>query len=403
MCGKNKFKEVIDFGESPLVNSLIEGKDLKLEEEMYPLKVEQCQNCFLVQVVDPVDSHKIYRDVDYLYFSSDMPTLSEYFADYARDILERYFQKDGPYPLAVEIGSNDGILLKHFGAKSWRVLGVDPATNVAIRAIASGIPTVSDFFGERIAQSIKRDVGQADLIMANNCIAHIDDLDNVMRGVSVLLKDDGLFVIECNYWGGMVRNKNYALIYHDHFSYFTLQNWVDYAPNFGLNVIDAMITPAQGGSLRVFMVKSNISSPGTERLKVLLKEEKDTKLNSYATARQYNVEVRNEASKLGALVKNLKEGGKRIAGYGAAAKGFSILQLAGITDEIDYFVDDSPAKQGKYTPVNHIPVISRKDAEEKLPDYFFITAPNYANVIIEKERGFSKKGGKFILADGSIV
>ena len=315
MCGKNKFKEVIDFGESPLVNSLIEGKDLKLEEEMYPLKVEQCQNCFLVQVVDPVDSHKIYRDVDYLYFSSDMPTLSEYFADYARDILERYFQKDGPYPLAVEIGSNDGILLKHFGAKSWRVLGVDPATNVAIRAIASGIPTVSDFFGERIAQSIKRDVGQADLIMANNCIAHIDDLDNVMRGVSVLLKDDGLFVIECNYWGGMVRNKNYALIYHDHFSYFTLQNWVDYAPNFGLNVIDAMITPAQGGSLRVFMVKSNISSPGTERLKVLLKEEKDTKLNSYATARQYNVEVRNEASKLGALVKNLKEGGKRIAGY----------------------------------------------------------------------------------------
>src|SRR3990167_6162247 len=223
-----------------------------------------------------------------------------------------------------------------------------------------------------------------------------------MRGVQVLLADDGVFWVECNYWGGMVKNKNYSLVYHDHFSYFSLKNWVEYAPKFGLKVFDAKITPAQGGSLRVFMAKIPLIK--SQSFKDLLQEEEETKLNTKAVAQQYGKNCLQEALKLHKTVSTLSAQGKRIAGYGAAAKGFSVLKLANIDQRhIRYFVDDSPAKQGKYTPVDHIPVISRQEAESQLPDYFFILAHNYAKLIIEKEKGFLYKGGKFILVDSSIV
>lgn len=387
-------------GRNPLVNSLLSIDQLKEKEETYPLKVVRCPDCSLVQVEKPIDAHKIYTEQDYLYFSSDMPGLSEYFAEYANDVIERFLPtKEG---LVVEIGSNDGIMLTLFGKQDCAVLGVDPAVNVAVRAMARGIPTLPLFFEERVASLIVREMGQAKVIYGNNCIAHIDDLDSVMKGVQALLAPDGVFIVECNYWGGMVKNTNYALVYHDHFSYFSLKNWVDYAPKFGLEVFDAVVTPAQGGSLRVFM--SFGGREKTDRFNELLKEEHDTLLNTKEVAQKYGKACLTEAGKLSQLVKGLRANGKRIAGYGAAAKGFSVLKLANIgRDEIDYFVDDSPAKQGKYTPVTHIPVISREAAEGRLPDYFFITAPNYAQTIMEKEKEFVKGGGKFILVSSSIV
>ena len=178
---------------------------------------------------------------------------------------------------------------------------------------------------------------------------------------------------------------------------------MDFAPGFGMNVFDAIVTPAQGGTLRVFMKKGNAAM--TPRCKKLYEEEIATNLNSQATSDRYRKEVLAEAKKLHALVADLRFAKKKtIAGYGAAAKGFSVLKLAGINEKhIDYFVDDSPAKQGKYTPVSHIPVISRKEAAQKLPDYFFITAPSYEQIIIGKEDAFRQKGGKFITTDSRII
>ena len=398
MCGGKKFTKVLDMGDNALVNSLIEKEDLNKKEETFPLEVVRCSACSLIQVKKPIDSHKIYKEVDYLYFSSDMPGLSEYFADYAKDIHERFAK---PEDFILEIGSNDGIMLRHLGAMGHPVLGVDPATNVALRAIANGIPTVPLFFDGRLGKLIAREIAKAKVVYGNNCIAHIDDLNSVMEGVQAVTTYDGVFIVECNYWGGMVKNKNYALVYHDHFSYFSLQNWVDYAPKFGFKVFDAIVTPAQGGSLRVFMSKD--PRPVTPRCEELLAEEGTLGTNTKEVAEQYGKDCNDEAKKLYMTVSSLKSQGKTIAGYGAAAKGFSVLKLAGIgADQIDYFVDDSPAKQGKYTPVDHIPVISRDEAESKLPDHFFITAPNYADVIIDKEkaRGFK---GKFILCDSRIV
>lgn len=397
LCGENKYDTVLDMGMNPLVNSLVNKEDLDKTEPVFPLEIVRCKKCSLVQHKKPIDSNKIYKEVDYLYFSSDMPGLSDYFEEYATEVYTNFLQPDD---FVVEIGSNDGVMLRHFADFGHPVLGIDPATNVAIRALSYGIPTVPLFFTERLARLIEKEMGRAKVIYGNNCIAHIDDLDDVMKGVTALIADKGVFIVECNYWGGMVKNKNYALVYHDHFSYFSLKNWIDYADKHGMQVFDATVTPAQGGSLRVFM--SKYKQPAMKRCLELVEEEAKTELNTKKIAQKYGKDCIEEAHRLFKTVEEIKAQGKTIAGYGAAAKGFSVLMLAGIDQRhIDYFVDDSPAKQGKYTPVSHIPVISRQEA--KTPDYFFITAPNYAEVIIAKEQEFLKNGGKFILCDSTIV
>lgn len=395
-CGAGEFDVVIDLGQQPLVNSLIPKEGLEESDPTFPLVVNQCKKCGLVQITEIIDAHEIYKNVDYLYFSSDMPGLRDYFSEYAEDVRAR-FLNEGDF--VAEMGSNDGIMLKLFQEKGHTVLGIDPATNVVIRALKRGVPTLPLFFCENIAKKIVREWGQAKAFVANNCIAHLDDLGDVLRGIAAIVRYDGVFVLECNYWGGMVKNTNYSLIYHDHYSYFSLKNWEEIAPKFGLRAFDAWVTPAQGGTLRLFLCKDNRSE--TDRLQALRKEEIDTKLNTYETSLMYRRNVEAETRSIRETCEKIKKDGGTIAGYGAAAKGFTILQCSKIGKEfIDYFVDDSPAKQGWFTPVDHIPIISRKDAESRLPDYFFILAPNYAKVIMEKEAAYRSKGGKFIVPVG---
>lgn len=398
MCDGTEFDVVIDLGENPLVNSLVSKKDLDKGEPLFPLVVKRCRKCALVQLVEIIDSEEIYKNVDYLYFSSDMPTLSDYFKEYADDIQKRFIgSKDD---IVVEIGSNDGIMLNHFKDKA-RILGVDPSTNVVIRALKRGIPTLSEFFTGRIGRLIAKEWGKAKIVMGSNCIAHLNDLRDLVDGVEALLADNGVFVVEANYWGGMVKNTNYSLIYHDHFSYFSLGVWQEFSKRYGLRVFDALVTPSQGGSLRIFLDRGKRDI--TERLKKLEAEEKKTGLNTLETGHRYRDSVWAVAKKLRATLENFKKQGKTLAGYGAAAKGFTILRCSGIDGKfLDYFVDDSPAKQGWYTPIDHIPIISRPEADKKLPDYFVILAPNYAKVIVEKEKKFHDAGGKFIVPVGNI-
>ena len=395
ICSGDKFKTVIDFGENPLVNSLLEKEDLG-KEKTYPLVVEQCQKCFLVQIVNPVSSKEIYQDQDYLYYTGDMPQNSQYMMAF-NGLVADIERMTNPGDFIVEIGSNDGTVLRKF--KERKILGVDPSTNVAIRAIARGVPTISAPFNERTAINIAKEFGQAKVIGGANCLAHIDDIHSVMKGVKALLAKDGIFWVECNYWVGMVKEKHYALIYHDHYSYFSLKNWVDLARMYGMNVFDAYVTEAQGEglSLRLYIGYDKIPS---DRFSELLVE--DMGYNNYKTAQRYRKDVLKEAEKLSNLVTGLKG---TVAGYGAAAKGFSILKLAGLDGRhIKFLVDDSPAKQGKYSPITHIPIISRAEADKQLPDYFIILAPNYAQLIMEKEKDseFRRRGGKFIVPIGDI-
>lgn len=397
MCEGTDFSVVVDLGCHPLVNSLVNKTDLDKKDPVFPLIVKRCNKCSLVQLTNIIDAEEIYKNVDYLYFSSDMPGLDNYFKIYVEDIKERFLQDND---LVLEIGSNDGILL-NFLRHDFRVLGVDPATNVVLRALKRGIPTVPLFFTENLAKKIFKEWGTAKVIIGNNCIAHLNNIRDLMKGIKLLLMPDGVFVVECNYWGGMVKNTNYSLIYHDHYSYFSIKVWQQFLQEYGMQVFDAVVTSAQDGSLRMFICNGQRNK--TSRLKVLEKEERNTRLNTEDTCLKYKDNVISVANKLRTTLEGLKKKGKTIAGYGAAAKGFTILNCSNIGSEtINYFIDDSPAKQGWYTPVDHIPIISRKEAEKQLTDYFIILAPNYADVIMEKELEYRKGGGKFILPIGGI-
>ncbi len=396
MCNCTKFDLVINLGQHPLVNSLISKKNIKKKDPTFQIKVVQCRSCKLVQIKDVIDADEIYKKVDYLYFSSDMPKLDLYFKPYAKDLQKRFLKKND---FVVEIGSNDGIMLNFF-KKNYKILGVDPATNVVLRSIKKKIPALPLFFDSEVAQKISNEWGKAKLIYGNNCIAHLNNLKDLMQGVQNLLSKDGVFVVECNYWGGMVKNTNYSLIYHDHFSYFSIKPWINFAKKYKMFPFDAIVTPAQGGSLRLFLSKKKYKK--TKSFKKLLNEEFNSKLNTYSKSLEYRNNVNNVSKRLRSLVLKLKNKGKKIAGYGAAAKGMTILKCSNIGNKLNYFVDDSPAKQGLYSPVDHIPIISRKEAEKKLPDYFIILAPNYSDIIIEKEKKFIQNGGKFIVLTKDI-
>lgn len=396
MCSSSKFDLVINLGEHPLVNSLISKDNLQKKDPTFKIKVFQCRKCKLVQIKDVIDANEIYKKVDYLYFSSDMPSLDKYFKLYADDLKKRFLKKNN---FVVEIGSNDGVMLRFF-KNSHKILGIDPATNVVLRSIKKGVPAIPMFFGSSIAKKVFDEWGKADLIYGNNCIAHLDNLKDLMKGIKLLLSKNGVFVIECNYWGGMVDNINYSLIYHDHFSYFSIEPWIKFANKYNMHVFDAVITPAQGGSLRLFL--SNKKRIVTRRCNQLIHKEKQSNLNSLEKSLEYRDNVLRISKKLRNIVLGLLKEGKTIAGYGAAAKGMTILKCSRIGDKLKYFVDDSPAKQGFYSPVDHVPIISRKQAEKKLPDYFIILAPNYSDVIISKENDYIKKGGKFIIPKGEI-
>ena len=396
MCESNKFNLVIDLGQHPLVNSLISKKNLNKKDPTFSIKVLQCKSCNLVQIKDVIDANEIYKNVDYLYFSSDMPKLDQYFKPYANDLKKRFLKKND---FVVEIGSNDGLMLKNF-KKDYKILGVDPSTNVVLRCIKNNIPALPLFFTNNVARKISNEWGKAKLIYGNNCIAHLNDLRDLVDGVKTLLSDDGVFVLECNYWGGMVKNTNYSLIYHDHFSYFSIKPWIKFSKKYGMTPFDAVVTPAQGGSLRLFLSKKKMKK--TKRYKDLMNEENNSNLNSYSTSLKYRSNVNSVSKRLRNLVLNLKKKGKKIAGYGAAAKGMTILKCSNIGNQLKYFIDDSPAKQGLYSPVDHVPIISRKQAQKKLPDYFIILAPNYSDIIIKKEKNFIKNGGKFIVLTKDI-
>ena len=245
-----------------------------------------------------------------------------------------------------------------------------------------------------MARKIAQEWGKAKVITGANCIAHLEDLHDLIEGVILLLREDGVFCIEANYLGGMVQNLNYSLIYLDHFSFFSLEVWQTFARRFGMNVFDAYVTPAQGGSLRLFLAKDD--RPATGRLRELEKRERDTQLNTFHVAQDYANRVNQRRQEIADLLRRIKDEGKIIAGYGAAAKGLSILRCSNIGSEtISYFVDDSPAKQGWFTPWSHIPIYKRDEVQD--PDYFMILAPNYANVIMAKENDFVKNGGRFIV------
>lgn len=398
ICGSTKLTKVIDLGDQPLANAFLHKEDLEKTEKKYPLEVYFCNDCNLAQLIHVVDKKTLFRN--YIYFSSGMPRLSDHFRLYAEDVMVRFLK---PKNLVVELGSNDGVLLTHFKECGFRVIGVDPALNIARVAEKRGVRTIADFWSEMVAKQIKNDAGKAMAVLGNNVVAHINDYGSLCRGVKELLDPKGVFVFEAPYLIDMFENLAFDTIYHEHLSYLAIRPLQKLFQEYDLEIFEVKIVPAQGQSIRVFVGHkgAHLIDPGVP---ACLRKELTLGLNKKESYLALAAKIAICKEQTIAVLRELKQQNKKIAAYGAPAKGNTLLNYYGLgRDLLDFAMDELPSKQWLYTPGMHLEVIDKKTADARKPDCYLLLAWNYAKVIYEKEKQFLKNGGLFILPTGQTV
>ncbi len=394
LCKSAALEPFLDLGEQPPANSFLKPEDFK-SEVSFPLAVKRCTetNCGFVQLAHVVDPEILFAN--YVYVSSTSPVFVRHFEEYAQAMHERLNLKGA---LTLDIGSNDGVLvrpLKNLGAKA---LGVDPAKMIAEQATASGCETIHGYFSESFAKELAAKRTKAKLITANNVFAHIDDLDDVTLGVKALLAQDGLFAIEAPYLVDFIEKKLFDTVYHEHLSYLALRPLEAFFKRYDMRIVDVERVNTHGGSVRILVAHQDSPFTKTSTVDEMIKYEEKIGLHTPAIYRQFSDEVLKNKEALHSLLGALKKEGKKIAGYGAPAKGNTLLNFVQIDSQtLDYIVDDSPLKQGLFTPGTHIPVRGSAALTETPPDYLFILAWNFAESIMKKNDVFVQNGGKFII------
>ena len=392
ICGSRELIKFLDLGSQPLANSFLRTEKEFETEERYPLQVCFCNQCNLVQLSGVVSKEKLFSD--YIYFSSGMPKLSNHFKAYAEDVMGRFLK---PNDFVVEIASNDGILIKFFQDKGFRTLGIDPAANVVKIAKEFGVRTLENFFSEKLAKQIVIDEGKANVILANNVVAHIDDHHDLFKGVKNLLADDGVFVMEAPYLADMFENLTYDTIYHEHLSYLALRPLKKLFEMHDLEAFDIEVNVVQGRSLRIFVGHKG-KHKITTNINKYIELELSKRMDNLETYQRLVSKITEQKEQLIKLLTDLKQRGKKIASYGAPAKGNTMLNYCNIgTDILDYALEDLQVKQNMFTPGVNIPIVSALYAHSHEPDYYLMLAWNYEKQILEKEQDFLKKGGKFII------
>ena len=385
----------VDLGMSPLCESYLEPSQLNQMEPFFPLHVQVCGECFLVQLEEYVSPESIFGE--YAYFSSYADTWLQHSKAYTDLMVDRF--GIGPQSYVVELASNDGYLLQYFAQKGIPVLGVEPAANVAQVAIDKGIPTVVKFFGEELANKLSADGKQADLLLGNNVLAQVPDLNSFVKGMKILLKPNGIITVEFPHLMRLMEENQFDTIYHEHFSYFSLISTEKIFTAHGLTIFDVEELPTHGGSLRIYARHTEDSSKGIdERVNVLRDREATagvTKLEYYFA---FSEQVKETKRKLLEFLIKAKRQGKTISGYGAPGKGNTLLNYCGIrTDFLDYTVDRNPYKHGKYTPGTHIPIFPPDKIKETKPDYLMILPWNFKDEIMEQVSYIRDWGGQFIV------
>jgi SAM-dependent methyltransferase len=377
----------------PLANALLRLEQLHDLEPTYPLVLAFCSECTLVQITETVPPETLFRE--YLYFSSFSDTLLRHAGDLVTRLIDTRRLNAGH--LVVELASNDGYLLQYYQKRGIAVLGVEPARNIAEVARERGIPSVSEFFGEELAIALAGQYGCADVIHANNVLAHVADLNGFVKGVAVLLKPQGIAVVEVPYVKDLIDHVEFDTIYHEHLCYFSLTALNALFRRNGLRVQDVERVPIHGGSLRLFVVRAGTQEP-TQVVAELLRNEHDWGIDRLAFYADFAHSVQNLKASLSDLLLQLKRERKRVVGYGAAAKGTTLLNYFRIGPEtLDFVVDRSPHKQGCYTPGTHLPIFSPDKLMHEKPDYVLLLAWNFANEILEQQTLFRQQGGRFII------
>ena len=395
MCGNASLENVMSLTPTPPGNDLLTKQELALKEKKYPLELMFCNSCTHIQLGHVVNPEILYQK-NYTYVSGTSEVFIEHLSKYSREIIKRFDLKSKS--LVIDIGSNDGTCLSFFKKNGMRVLGIDPAKEIANQAIQNGIETINDFFNLELSKKILQKHGFAKLITSHNACAHIDNLIDVVRGVEILLDDDGIFVLEVGYFVDVFQNTWFDTIYHEHLDFHTVAPFEKLFERVDMSVISVERITPQGGSIRVIAKKNKVDIKRDESVSNLIQLERDLGLNDINTFLEFNNKIESVKSELTNLVESLKKSGKTIAGFGAPTKATTLMGHFDLDSEIlDFIVDDNPLKQGLFSPLSHIPIFSPEALYEKKPDYVLILAWNFAKPIMKNHEKYSKEIGKFII------
>jgi SAM-dependent methyltransferase len=394
LCGGDRLTLVLKLAPTPPANAFVSKDELNKPQPSFPLDVFFCEDCTHAQLLDVVDPSVLFEK--YVYVSGTSPSFVAHFESYARDLLAQF--KPPPGGLVVDIGSNDGTLLRFFQRAGMKVLGIDPARDIAKDATRDGIPTLAAFFSPPLAKELREKHGTASIITANNVFAHIDNLAGVVEGVQTLLGPDGIFVFEVSYLPDVLEKTLFDTIYHEHLDYHSVTPLVPFFRRLGMELIEAQRVSSHGGSLRgIAQLKGGPRAVG-KSVADAMAAEKSLGLHHPETFHQFGRNIDSLKMALGKLLRELKSEGKTIAGFGAPAKATTLMYHFDIgPDVIDFIAEDSPLKQNLFTPGHHIPVLPRTAIYEKHPDYILILAWNFAESIIKSLRSYAETGGQFIV------
>jgi cyclopropane fatty-acyl-phospholipid synthase-like methyltransferase len=391
-CHSTKLKKFLSLGNMPLPNAFLTKAQLHLNENKYPLDVMFCEVCGMVQLKQVVNAPSMFTD--YAYFTGASIPIRKHFDEMADSVVKKY--KLGKESFVVDIGSNDGTLLQSFKNRGVKVLGVDPAENIAKYANEHGIETICGYFSQFIIGDIILRKGHADIITATNVFAHVDDLDNFISCVQTLLRKGGTFIFEVPYLLDMLDNLEFDTIYHEHLSYFAIRPLSTLFNRLGMSITKIENINVHGGTIRVHI--KNIDCGVNTAIDYYIANESESGLYEFKTYNEFANAVKVIRKDLRSLLYNIKKHNSNIVGYGAAAKGNILINYCDIGyDLLDYIADTTTYKQGLYTPGMHVPVKSFDEYYSNPPKYTLLLAWNYADAILEKEKKYRDNGGKFII------
>lgn len=394
LCGSSALEMVIRLTPTPPANAFVGPAERSIDQARFPLELMLCSACSHAQLGHVVDPQLLFAR--YPYVSGTSPVFVEHFRQYAEDVVRSFsVPRDS---LVVDIGSNDGTLLRWFQTHDLRVLGIDPAVDIAMEATDSGIETIPSFVTRDLAQAVRQERGAASVVTANNVFAHIDDLASATRAVAELLAPDGLFVFEVSYFPDVCERNLFDTIYHEHLDYHTLVPLARFFAEHGLDLMDASRVTTHGGSVRGVAQLRDGKRAHTDRLSALIRHERTIGLDKPATLRAFAARIERAKEEVTGLLRHLRGEGRSIAGYGAPAKATTLMYHFELGPEIlDFIVDDSPRKQGLFTPGLHVPVLPVEALYERRPDDVLILAWNFADSIRAAHRAFVDQGGRMII------